>query len=67
MKEAVTVKVPGFKQGRIPPANSSVVPCKIGFIVDQYGKAEIVELLVEASRVAFLRKVVKGLWDAWEI
>ena len=64
MKEAVTVKVPGFKQGRIPPANSSVVPCKVGFVVNQYGKVEIVQLLVEASHVGFWRKVVKGLWVA---
>jgi hypothetical protein len=53
MKGAVTIKVRGFKQGRIPPANSSVVPCKVGVVVDQYGKVEIVQLLVEASHVGF--------------
>jgi len=53
MKEAVSVKMPGFKQGRISPAYSSVVPCKVGFVVDQYGKVEIVQLLVEVSHVGF--------------
>ena len=53
MKETITVKVPGFKQGRFPPANSAVVPCKVDFVVDQYRKVEIVQLVLEASHVGF--------------